>query len=173
MRPYLAILKDSFREALSSRVLWILLILSTLVLVAVAPLGIREQAGAYFGLNELTDPKGLLDKIQAQQAAAAPSPGKRVWALFHDNFRERISDSSVSSPWQGNPYYQLRDELNAVLPSRELYDPSAWAGVTLPGEARDLLQRGIDQLADDELPMLNRLLLEAAFPDEISPSRTP
>lgn len=174
MRPYLAIIKDSFREALSSRVLWILLGLSTVVLVAVAPVGIREQAGAYFGLNDITDHKALLDKIKEQQSAAAPSPGKQVWALFDENFRKSASGSSAAnSPWQGNPYYELRDELNAVLPHRELYDPSAWAGVPLPDEARRLIERGVDQLADDEVPPLNRLLLEAAFPDEISPSRTP
>ena len=43
MRPYLAVLKDSFREALSSRVLWILIILTTLLLLLAAPVGIREQ----------------------------------------------------------------------------------------------------------------------------------
>ena len=38
MRPYLAIIADSFREALASRVLWILLILITLLLAALVPL---------------------------------------------------------------------------------------------------------------------------------------
>src|ERR1700704_4525524 len=39
MRSYLAVLKDSFREALASRVLWILMIVITLILIAAAPLG--------------------------------------------------------------------------------------------------------------------------------------
>lgn len=43
MRAYLAVLKDSFREALASRVLWILIVVTTLVLAILAPLGIREQ----------------------------------------------------------------------------------------------------------------------------------
>ena len=42
MRKYFAVVKDSFREALASRVLWILLLLVTLLLAAVAPLGYRE-----------------------------------------------------------------------------------------------------------------------------------
>lgn len=42
IRAYLAILKDSFREALASRVLWILLIVITGTLVLTAPLGLRE-----------------------------------------------------------------------------------------------------------------------------------
>lgn len=42
MRAYFAILKDSFREALASRVLWILLIVTTAVLVLAGPMGLRE-----------------------------------------------------------------------------------------------------------------------------------
>ena len=43
MRPYLTVLKDSFHEAFASRVLWILLAVSTLVLLALAPLGLQDQ----------------------------------------------------------------------------------------------------------------------------------
>ena len=48
MKPYLAIIADSFREALASRVLWILLILITLVLVALLPLGYRAEQTTEF-----------------------------------------------------------------------------------------------------------------------------
>src|SRR5258708_7444053 len=44
MRPYFAVLKDSFREAFASRVLWVLLILTTLLLLALAPLGLKDVA---------------------------------------------------------------------------------------------------------------------------------
>ncbi|HJT36272.1 MAG TPA: ABC transporter permease [Pirellulales bacterium] len=174
MRAYLAIIKDSFREALSSRVLWILLVLSTLVLAAVAPIGIKEQAGARFGPNEIIDARGLLDKIKQQQAAAPPSPGKQIWPLLDAEFRNRISEPpSAASPWQGAVYNRLDGELNHVLGSRELYDAAAWADVPLPDEARLLIDRGVERLADDELWRLNRLLLEAAYPDHITRSRTP
>jgi len=43
MGKYLAIIKDSFREALSSRVLWLVLVLITMLLLAVAPLGYHEE----------------------------------------------------------------------------------------------------------------------------------
>ena len=42
MRAYLAVIKDSFREALASRVLWILLVLITLLLLSLAPLGVKD-----------------------------------------------------------------------------------------------------------------------------------
>ena len=53
MRPYLAVLKDSFREALASRVLWIVIILTTLALVVVAPLGIKEETAARLRRNSV------------------------------------------------------------------------------------------------------------------------
>lgn len=43
MRPYFAIIKDSFRAALASRVLYILLALITILLVLLAPFYLREE----------------------------------------------------------------------------------------------------------------------------------
>ncbi len=46
MRPYLAVVVDSFREAFASRVLPVLLVLFTLALLAIAPLGLRVETPA-------------------------------------------------------------------------------------------------------------------------------
>lgn len=174
MRPYLAILKDSFREALVSRVLWILLVISTLVLVALAPVGIKERTGIVFTANDITDAKGLLDKIKRQEAEAALSPGKQIWPLLSDDFKDKVAprgDPSPRASWPGAIYFQLPGELNTVIASRELYDTKAWSDITLTEEARDLLARGIEQLDDEDLSRFNRLLLEAAYPNEIAASR--
>ena len=66
--PYLAILKDSFREAFASRVLWIVLGLATLILIILAGFGLAEHAGASFTKEDISDALGLYNKI-AQQAA--------------------------------------------------------------------------------------------------------
>ena len=52
MRPYLAIIKDSFREALASRVLWVLLLLITFFLLALAPFGFRAEQTTEFRLED-------------------------------------------------------------------------------------------------------------------------
>jgi hypothetical protein len=174
MRPYLAIIKDSFREALASRVLWILLVLNTVILAAVAPLGITEQSGAALASNDLTDPKGLVEKIKQQESKPSPSPGKQVWSLLSAGYQAQLrpdDEAPTHSRWSGMVYLQLAGELNAVLKSRQLYDPAAWAGIELPGEAQQLLAQGVDLLDEDDVPRLNRLLLQAAYPDKIAPSR--
>ena len=53
MTPYLAVLKDCFREALASRILWLLTGLITLVLfVGLAPFTLLEESAARFQRNE-------------------------------------------------------------------------------------------------------------------------
>jgi hypothetical protein len=174
MRPYLAIIKDSFREALASRVLWVLLALTTFVLALLAPFGMSERTGIALTPNDITDAKGLVEKIKRQQARSSPSPGKQIWSLLSDDYKSELLPDQETTPrnrWSGIVYLRLPGELQELLSSRKLYDFDAWAEIKLPDEARNLLARGVDSLDDDDVPRLNRLLLEAAYPDEIAPSR--
>jgi hypothetical protein len=174
VRPYLAIIKDSFREALASRVLWILLVLSTLVLAAVAPFGIVERTGIVFRPNDITDARGLVEKIKRQESESRPSPGKQIWALLSDDYKTEVmpdGDKPARARWPGAIYLRLPGELNEVITSRKLYDAAAWSEIKLPDDARDLLGRGIEQLDDEDVSQLNRLLLQAAYPNEIASSR--
>ena len=176
MRPYLAILKDSFREALASRVLWILLLLSTLLLLLLAPVGLDEQLGARFTPGDILDSRTFLEKVESQQARSQPSPGKQLWSQFSGDFKTRIADKDEAEaprPRRDSLDLRLPEELNRVLANRELYAAAAWKGVRLDAETQALLKRGVEQLDDDELVRLNRLLLEAAFPESIVRAREP
>lgn len=174
MRPYIAIIKDSFREALASRVLWAMLLLSTLLLALIVPVGIHERTGIALRPNDITDAKALVEKIKMQEAAAVPSPGKQIWSLLGDDFKAELSKGegkSPANPWPGMIYLRLPAELQELLPNRKLYDSASWDGIELSEEARDLVALGVDRLDDEDVQRLNRLLLEAAFPNEITPSR--
>src|SRR5262249_17129093 len=56
---------------------------------------------------------------------------------------------------------------NRVLQERDLADAEAIQGLALPAEAQELLQRPRAELSEPEVERLNRLLLEAAFPQAI------
>src|SRR5262249_39225311 len=92
MRAYLAILKDSFREALASRAVWSLLGLTTLLLAAAAPIGLSEKPTTLLRPNTLINPSGLVSKIETQARADTPSPGKQIWGKWSDEFRKRLSN---------------------------------------------------------------------------------
>ena len=91
MRPYLAIIRDSFHEALVSRVLWILLVLTTLLLLALAPLGFIEEAGSHLSDDDILSRGKLVERIVAQGKSAEPSPGRRIWELLDDGAKQQFA----------------------------------------------------------------------------------
>src|SRR5262249_27763526 len=166
MRAYLAVLKDSFREALASRVLWILLGLTTLVLAAAAPIGLSEKPMTLLRQNSILNLPGLVSKIEMQGRADAPSPGKQIWSRWSDDFKARLSNRETEAA--GNPFVRLDsdvlDALNKLLPDRTFYEPAAWRGIELNQETKTLTERSVAGLTDDEVKVRNRLLLEMAYP---------
>jgi ABC-type transport system involved in multi-copper enzyme maturation permease subunit len=173
MRAYLAVLKDSFREALASRVLWILLLLTTLVLAAVAPIGLSEKPATQLRQNSISNMSALISKIETQGRAGEPSPGNQIWSRWSDDLKTRLAnrEGAETGNVPGNLSSDLLDALNNLLPDREFYDPSAWREIELTDETKTLAERRADSLTDDEVKRRNRLLLEAAYPAEIAGGR--
>lgn len=174
LRPYLAIIKDSFREAFVSRVLWILLVLCTLLLLALAPLGIREQSATDLMPGDLLDGPAMAAKIVAQGGAEPASPGKRIWSLADAGFQRVLSELAQRPTDQRSARRlaeELRDRLNGLLRRSDFFDRDSWAYIALRPEARDLRRKSSKDLKEAEIRRLNRLLLEDAFPDQVARSR--
>jgi hypothetical protein len=171
MRAYLAVLKDSFREAFASRVLWILLGLTTLVLAALAPIGLSERPATLLRPNSILNLTGLVSKIEMQGRADAPSPGKQVWSRWDENLKTQLAARNTEGAGNstiGRASNNVLGELNELLPDRTFYDAMAWSGIELNAETKALVERGSGSLSDDEVKRRNRLLLEAAYPAEIA-----
>jgi len=62
-------------------------------------------------------------------------------------------------------------EANAILRRADFADPETWKSIDLPAEARALMAAGAERLSPMKRTRLNRLLLEALFPDGITQSR--
>ena len=169
MKAYLAVLKDSFREALASRVLWILLGLTTVGLAAVAPIGLSEKPATLLRQNSILNLSGLVSKIEMQGLAGTPSPGKQVWSRWDEDLKTQLSTAKTEEA--GNSSIRLGpaviNEFNKLLPDRTFYDAQAWSGIELNAETKALVERS-SSLSDDEVKRRNRLLLEAAYPAEIA-----
>ena len=170
MRPYWAIIRDSFHEALVSRVLWILLVLTTLFLVALLPLGFMEQAGSFLRDDDFLNRDKLVEKIVAAGKSTQPSPGRRVWELLDEPTRQSLTRETKDRFESRARFRNVVESLQAMILRRDFYRESDWDKSKLPASARTLYAKGLAKLPDDELARFNRLLLEAAFPDEIAPS---
>jgi ABC-type transport system involved in multi-copper enzyme maturation permease subunit len=174
MTPYVSILKDSFREAFASRVLWILLVVVTLLLAILAGFGMQEHAGASFASEDLLDAAVLYNKLKSDAQASYPNAGKRIWSVVDERTKAELAETVAESESLafGNPLAtRLSGMLNRLLSNRDLYESESWSSVRLDSETEELLAIPADQLSDEQLARLNRLLIESAYPLEIAPSR--
>jgi hypothetical protein len=172
MTPYLAVLKDCFREALASRILWLLTGLITLVLfVGLAPFTLLEESAARFQRNEFRNGPEFLKFLAAQETSHEPTAAQRIWSRLPDSLRLRLHAVSAENVnEQVDILFAVRGELNGMLNNNDLYDATAWTPKMLSPEARHLQERGVANLSDEERRRLNRLLIDAAFPDYILPA---
>ncbi len=169
-RPYLTILKDSFHEAFASRVLWVLLVVATLVLLLIAPIGLQESRSVELHLDSVSDWPALIAQIKYQSEQDQPSPGKRVWEKSSQVFKDEVESAFGDDETLQFNYPLMSvvfEQLNDLVKDGDLYETSAWEGSGLDEEFVTLAGRSKD-LSDEERFYLNRELLRVGFPGAIS-----
>ncbi len=188
MSAYLAIIKDSFREAMASWVLWILLVLIALALLVFAPIGYREQLTTGLNQDDVYDWSELAQTIR-EGRREEDTPAARVWSLLGDEARQKLLKfrrlPAGAGPERRSKYVVARDSLQAsfdnLLQEASLYDDVSWQRVDLANEGRRLLDVTDEAsgksaksdpsiLSDEQRARLNRLLFEAAFPKTVKVS---
>ena len=135
IRPYVAILKDSVREAVRSRTLPFLLLFFTLVLAAVAPLGLRDETAWRLADGDLRDVRLLAAKLRRDAAKEGEQPGDRVLAAMPTTLERRVLEPDGDAD-EEELAADLRDALNDdVLTDETFFTEEAFAGVE-PGDRR-------------------------------------
>ncbi len=185
MRPYLAVIHDSFRAARSSRVLYIVIGLIVMILLAIAPFHLRQQVD--WQLNprlHFPNPDRLARRLVDEGASGERLAVARVWNLLSPELQKDLKDRAekvaegkqdeMMDPGGVAPaFHRLGNELNILVARRDFYDEAAFAGKRPASEAQELLDRGVDSLADMEVKRLNRILLATALRRDIEmPGRT-
>ena len=177
MRPYLTILKDSFREAVRSRTLPFLLLFFTLVLAVVAPLGLRDETAWRVASQDLTDVRLFAVQLRRADDREGEQFGDRVLARLPADVRAALRDpTGTTKPDPPSPFLEqltaeelllliLPDLLNRrVLSDPTLFDP-ADEDLRVRGELKTLADRdAAGELPAALRPRLNRLALNAAAP---------
>lgn len=135
----------------------------------------RQGGPTLFNTRDI-EPKAarsFVEALKTQSAAAAESPGKRIVSFLPSELQTRIREWRESGDITDGLRARLAHGMNAFLEKPDFYDPASWAGVELKPKASELLAKGLQDLKKSELVWLNRLLVESAFPDAISPSDVP
>jgi hypothetical protein len=178
MRPYLAVIHDSFREALASRVLWVLLVLITLLLLVLAPLGYRQEVTQGLGEHDVHQWPQFLEHLRDAAQKPGPSPSRRIVARLDEPLRREVlafrlpKEGEVSATFKMlHLFGEFRQGLNQQLQRQDFYDPEAWERTPLRSdEARELAKLPLADLSPADLGRWNRLALEAAYPEFITVS---
>jgi ABC-type transport system involved in multi-copper enzyme maturation permease subunit len=180
MRPYLAIIKDSFREALASRVLWVLLVLITLTLLAFAPLTYREEATIGVRERDVEAWPLLIEKLRQVSTIDEPGPVHRIWSMLDDEGKKTVEQfKKIPDPPTLRDIREMQragraffKSLDKAVRSEDFYDEPSFRSVPTSRELKDLLKTPYDKLARKDRLRVNRLLLEASFPDLIGSSNS-
>ena len=177
MRPYLAILKDSFREAIASRTLPFLLVFFGIVLLFLAPIGLREEVPWQLRPTDIADMRLLTIKLRADQDPQ--SAAARVLDRLPQDLRKRVSDPETiakEKPPEDNPFgpsrlqRDLTDAINEkILSDQTFFSKEVWNPKQLPEEGQRLAEQGTSKLSDSEYKRLNRLAFDEAFSGAVRP----
>ena len=174
MNKYLAVIKDSFREALASRVLWLLLVFITLLLLVIAPLGYNEVVTWRLDGNDVRDWRRLMQKVRTDGRLDEPSPSRQIFTSLDESLQSRLTKVKIPDDDEdAGDRFEVRSvveefhkALNGTLKRTDFYDEESFNTVAiLSEELQELKKSGPETLSDTEAFRFNRLLLEASFPE--------
>ncbi len=165
MRPYLAVIADSFHAALSSRILWVAFLAIWLLLAALAPIGYREDFTTTFRGQDFhngTQMKAMLARglVDPQQSDSAIG---RIAAAMPDELRRQLQRVGEGDEVRIR-LSALADALNERLDDESWYDADAWANTVRLKELRDLDAMNDTRLSESLRRRRARLRIEAAMP---------
>lgn len=159
MKPYLAVLYDSFLESVRSKVLWILLVVWTLILAALFPLGLSQGESYVFNNTDIRSAKTILDQLAAASAGKGSRKQKAVYAKLDEDFQGILKQRQSNQ--RRISVGKLIESLNKLLREKDLYDKQVWPTAEKRPELEELLK--IENRSAVETEKLNRGLIDLAF----------
>ena len=165
MKPYLAIIIDSFHSALSSRILWVAFVAIWIFLLGIAPIGYREDYTTEFRWVDLENgtqmkamlARGLVDPSEEDSALG------RVARAFPEDLQRKLRRVAEGSDIRVDKR-DLAAALNKALDNEEWYDADAWKSTPRLRELRELDEVADDEIAEPQRKRRARLRIEAALP---------
>ncbi len=168
MKPYIAILIDSFWEAVGNRVLWALLIGWSLVLLGLAPFGYISQRSYQLSSVDIDNRSQLIENLASGLKGQGNPSVQAVASRLEPEFIERLKKSSAEDESQGQrriSQSELAQALNFVVKSSDLFSDEAFPSAKRRPRLEPLIERAEQGSIDEaEREELNRELLQLAFP---------
>jgi hypothetical protein len=175
MRPYIAVIADSFRAAFASRVLWVALATIYLFLIAASPIGYKEVFTTSFrwtdfsngtrlkamlarAINETNSPQSETSSEKSRETPAG-RVARHLPSELQDNLRKVAEGQEVRIRLD-----IFADGLNSLYLNDQWYDPLVWTKTPRLKEQRDIEGLPEAELTEELRQRLARLRIEAALP---------
>lgn len=169
MKAYLAILKDSFREAIVSKALWGMLALIAILLIVCACFGYRERVRTKFDNGDINDARVLAYRMLNDEDERIVHFRSLVDADKLARLKELTQPPKDEEQRDRGDVFRamatVREVLNDLVQDEETYREEIWKRYTASTELTELLEKG--ELEDRELQRRNRLILESTFRDQV------
>ncbi|HOF38799.1 MAG TPA: phospho-N-acetylmuramoyl-pentapeptide-transferase [Candidatus Hydrogenedentes bacterium] len=119
--------------------------------------------------RDVTDWRALMTELFAGEGMRPGTAAARFRELLPPEICRSVEENPWKYMWRSTSTEEVRRALNGLLSLPDLYDAGSMGSLNLTKEGRQLLQaHGTGgSLSTMELARLNRLLLEATFPDSI------
>ena len=126
--------------------------------------------GSLFHVDDILDWPDFCSKLTQDANQSWPNPGKRIWSMLPPEIQSLIESSSAGTSLSEQDKSYIVVALNSILKRWSFYREEDFSTTDLPEEAQELLALHPGNLSGSDLQKLNRLLIEAAYPDEIAKS---
>lgn len=118
----------------------------------------------FLNIGEVMDWKSLLSILVNPETPAR----KRVVSFMTRDSLDRIRSWNPEDPVDINIKQSVVNSLDKIIERRDFYSPELFSDLELDDQAGRYLYKGINTLTPGEVRELNRKLIEAIFPFEIS-----
>ena len=122
--------------------------------------------------SDVTDWPRLYTRLTWGATVDAPARDARLWDLLPTDVRDRLQDGALpaagtASPLDDATKAAIVQGLNAVLHTRGFHREPAFRDVALPGVGKEMLKLKPSSFSPLQVQRLNRMVLEAAYPEHI------
>ena len=140
MRPYLAVVKDSFREAFASRVLWVLLLLITVALGGLAPFTWYPTVASRLQPGDIRNVHGLALQLKDGSQSGSTPLQAYLWNSLTAATQRRINELDEEDRRVFGLTRALIDDLNTLIEQADFFRPELEKGAlgfrgSPPGES--------------------------------------
>jgi hypothetical protein len=131
------------------------------------PKDVIHHSMVSLGQDDILNWVGFCARLSKEGRNTWPSSGKRIWELLSGDVRDDILQVAQTNHVMETVKLNLVEALNGVLRRQEFYQEKSFKHLTLATEAGEFLAQGLPSLSQIKIQRLNRLLLEASYPEDM------